>query len=185
MLRDFTCSVKPGEKVGIVGRTGAGKSSLALALFRIIEAASGYIAIDGIRISDLGLHDLRSKLTIIPQVWKMLCYLNKKQHAHNISETLADRVKYNICINTFIMFGFWLVKDPVIFSGTLKRNLDPFGQHDDAAIWHSLQLAHLKSFVESLDEKLNYECGEGGDALRYYACLIRNFNKKYLIKDIK
>ncbi len=68
VLKDFTCQVKPGEKVGIVGRTGAGKSSLALALFRIIEAASGYIAIDGIRISDLGLHDLRSKLTIIPQV---------------------------------------------------------------------------------------------------------------------
>ena len=68
VLKDFTCSVKPGEKIGIVGRTGAGKSSLALALFRIIEAAGGYIAIDGIKISDLGLHDLRSKLTIIPQV---------------------------------------------------------------------------------------------------------------------
>ena len=68
VLRNFSCSVKPGEKIGIVGRTGAGKSSLALALFRIIEAAGGYIAIDGVRISDLGLHDLRSKLTIIPQV---------------------------------------------------------------------------------------------------------------------
>ena len=68
VLKDFTCSVKPGEKIGIVGRTGAGKSSLALALFRIIEAASGHISIDGIRISDLGLHDLRSRLTIIPQV---------------------------------------------------------------------------------------------------------------------
>ena len=68
VLKDFTCSVKPGEKIGIVGRTGAGKSSLALALFRIIEAASGHISIDGIRISDLGLHDLRTKLTIIPQV---------------------------------------------------------------------------------------------------------------------
>ena len=68
VLKDFTCSIKPGEKIGIVGRTGAGKSSLALALFRIIEAAGGYIAIDGIKISDLGLHDLRSKLTIIPQV---------------------------------------------------------------------------------------------------------------------
>ena len=68
VLKDFTCSVKPGEKIGIVGRTGAGKSSLALALFRIIEAASGHISIDGIRISDLGLHGLRSKLTIIPQV---------------------------------------------------------------------------------------------------------------------
>ena len=73
VLKDFTCSVKPGEKIGIVGRTGAGKSSLALALFRIIEAAGGYIAIDGINISELGLHNLRSKLTIIPQVI-LSCY---------------------------------------------------------------------------------------------------------------
>jgi ABC-type cobalamin/Fe3+-siderophores transport system ATPase subunit len=56
------------SQVGIVGRTGAGKSSLTLALFRIIEAAEGSITIDGIPIHKLGLHDLRSKITIIPQV---------------------------------------------------------------------------------------------------------------------
>lgn len=54
--------------MGIVGRTGAGKSSLTLALFRIIEAAQGDIIIDGEYVANLGLHQLRSKLTILPQV---------------------------------------------------------------------------------------------------------------------
>ncbi|XP_068192205.1 multidrug resistance-associated protein 1 isoform X2 [Antennarius striatus] len=66
-IRNITISVKGGEKVGIVGRTGAGKSSLTLGLFRIIEADEGHIFIDGVDIAQLGLHELRSRITIIPQ----------------------------------------------------------------------------------------------------------------------
>ncbi|XP_059143447.1 multidrug resistance-associated protein 1-like isoform X2 [Physella acuta] len=139
VLKGVNCNIKGQEKIGIVGRTGAGKSSLTVALFRLIEAASGSINIDGIPISDIGLHDLRSKLTILPQ-------------------------------------------DPVIFSGTLRMNLDPFNEHSDDALWSALEHAHLKSFVDSLPTKLNYECGEGGQNLsvgqRQLVCLARTLVRK-------
>ena len=68
VLKGVTFRIKPQQKVGIVGRTGAGKSSLTLSLFRIIEAAQGSISIDGLNISQMGLARLRAALTIIPQV---------------------------------------------------------------------------------------------------------------------
>jgi ATP-binding cassette, subfamily C (CFTR/MRP), member 1 len=67
VLRNFSLKIARHEKVGIVGRTGAGKSSLTLALFRIIEAESGSILLDGVDIKTIGLFDLRSRITIIPQ----------------------------------------------------------------------------------------------------------------------
>ncbi|CAO1618700.1 unnamed protein product [Sympodiomycopsis kandeliae] len=67
VLKDLSMKIKPGERIGVVGRTGAGKSSLTLALFRIIEAASGSIVIDGVDTSKIGLKDLRRSIAIIPQ----------------------------------------------------------------------------------------------------------------------
>jgi len=67
VLRGITISIMPQEKVGVVGRTGAGKSSLMLALFRLVEAEGGSVEIDGINIATLGLDTLRSRLSIIPQ----------------------------------------------------------------------------------------------------------------------
>lgn len=125
--------------VFIVGRTGAGKSSLTLALFRLIEPTSGKIIIDGQDITEIGLHDLRSKITIIPQ-------------------------------------------DPVLFSGILRTNLDPFDAHTDQQIWDSLESAHLKSYVMSLPQGLQYEVAEEGQNFsvgqKQLICLARALLRK-------
>jgi len=63
----MTCTFKAGHKVGIVGRTGSGKSTLIASLFRLVEAAGGKIVVDGIDIFSIGLHDLRSRFGVIPQ----------------------------------------------------------------------------------------------------------------------
>ncbi|XP_040014052.1 multidrug resistance-associated protein 1-like [Xiphias gladius] len=138
-LKDISINVQNKEKVGIVGRTGAGKSSLALGLFRILEAAKGRIFIDGINIAKIGLHDLRSRITIIPQ-------------------------------------------EPLLFSGSLRMNLDPFDTCSDEDLWKVLELAHLSSFVSALPQKLNHQCCEGGENLslgqRQLLCLARALLRK-------
>ncbi|KFP60508.1 Canalicular multispecific organic anion transporter 2, partial [Cariama cristata] len=139
VLKGLNLQVHGGEKIGIVGRTGAGKSSMTLCLFRILEAVKGEIKIDGVKISEIGLHDLRSRLTIIPQ-------------------------------------------DPVLFSGTLRMNLDPFNKYSDEEIWKALELSHLKRFVSSQPSMLDYECSEGGENLsvgqRQLVCLARALLRK-------
>uniref|UniRef100_A0A665VF34 ATP-binding cassette, sub-family C (CFTR/MRP), member 2 n=1 Tax=Echeneis naucrates TaxID=173247 RepID=A0A665VF34_ECHNA len=139
VLHGITCDIGSTEKIGIVGRTGAGKSSLTNSLFRIVEAAEGRILLDNIDISTIGLHDLRNNLTIIPQ-------------------------------------------DPVLFSGTLRMNLDPFDKFTDEDLWRVLELSHLKDYVAGLQEKLEHEVTEGGENLsvgqRQLLCLARALLRK-------
>lgn len=119
VLNGLNLTIAPGEKVGIVGRTGAGKSSMMLAIYRIVELSGGQITIDGIDISKIGLQDLRSNLSIIPQ-------------------------------------------EPIMFSGTVRFNLDPFNKHDDHEIWDALEKAHLKDVISDLPNQLDSIVTEGG-----------------------
>jgi ATP-binding cassette subfamily C (CFTR/MRP) protein 4 len=95
-LHHISMTIESGEKVGIVGRTGAGKSSLIQTLFRMGILVDGEIKIDNIDIASVGLDDVRSRISIIPQ-------------------------------------------DPVLFTGTMRNNLDPFDEYLDADIWFALE----------------------------------------------
>ncbi|XP_057563457.1 ATP-binding cassette sub-family C member 4-like [Hippopotamus amphibius kiboko] len=118
VLKDLTPLIGSSEKLGIVGRTGAGKSSLISALFRLSEPEGG-IQISGIWTRNIGLHDLRKKMSVVPQ-------------------------------------------EPVLFTGTMRKNLDPFNEHTDEELWNALEEVQLKEAIEVLPGKMNTELAESG-----------------------
>ena len=107
--------------MGICGRTGAGKSSLISALYRLADVQEGDVIIDGININDISLQELRSRIAIIPQ-------------------------------------------EPTLFSGTLKRNLDPLNEKTDEEIWSALEMVSLRGAIERKPEQLDAPVSEGGQA---------------------
>ncbi|KAL3662988.1 hypothetical protein V7S43_011931 [Phytophthora oleae] len=141
VLKGVNMEVAAGEKVGICGRTGAGKSSLMIALFRICDFDSGRVLIDDVDIATINLRELRRSLAIIPQ-------------------------------------------DPVLFSGPLRENLDPFHEYSDERIWHVLKQVHMANSLRRWGAGLDFEVAEGGDNLsvgqRQLICIGRA-----LLKDSK
>lgn len=120
VLHGVSADIEPCEKVGVVGRTGSGKSTIILSMFRLLEPRSGTILIDGVDIVKLGLLQLRSKLGLIPQ-------------------------------------------DPVLFTGTLRYNIDPFSDSTDQQVWDALEAVHMRKAVERLPQSLEELVQEGGD----------------------
>ncbi|XP_078076758.1 ATP-binding cassette sub-family C member 8 isoform X4 [Mustelus asterias] len=139
VLKNVNAHISPGQKVGICGRTGSGKSSFSLAFFRMVDMFEGRIIIDGIDISKLPLDTLRSRLSIILQ-------------------------------------------DPVLFSGSIRFNLDPEKKCTDSVLWESLEIAQLKHVVKALPGGLDAIVTEGGENFslgqRQLFCLARAFVRK-------
>lgn len=134
ILKKLNFTVDPGEKLGIIGRTGAGKSSIIYSLFRLYSV-NGTILIDDVDVKKINLETLRKSISIIPQ-------------------------------------------DPLIFSGTLRTNLDPYFAYSDEELWRALEDVNMKQVVLDLDVQLrengsNYSIGQ-----KQLICLARAILRK-------
>ncbi|KAG0219753.1 hypothetical protein BGX33_001070 [Mortierella sp. NVP41] len=172
VVKDVSFMVEPTEKVGIVGRTGAGKSSLTLALFRIIEAADSYWA----RASDPNFNAAEHQfMDTVQQTFSTEGGSGGSIEIDGVDiSTLGLRdLRQHLSI---------IPQDPTLFAGTVRDNLDPFGQHTDKDLWEALERAHLKSHISALNGGLSFEVAQNGDNFsvgqRSLICLARALLRK-------
>ncbi|KAL1122346.1 hypothetical protein AAG570_003751, partial [Ranatra chinensis] len=139
VLDDVSFKVRPAEKIGIVGRTGSGKSSLTTALFRLVDLSQGSIKVDNIDTSTMNVSLLRNRLTIVPQ-------------------------------------------EPVLFTNTIRKNVDPGEKYADEEIWSALEKVGLKDRVSSYNTKLDTQVSTSGENFsvgeKQLLCLARALLKK-------
>lgn len=139
VLKNLNFSVASGEKIGVCGRTGAGKSLVMAAIFRLHELDSGTITYDGMDISKLALTSLRSNLSIIPQ-------------------------------------------EPVLFTGTIRKNLDPFAERSDDVLWDILRRSEILSEEEILVERAKTE-GKAGGTVKAETEHLHKFHLDQVVTD--
>jgi len=140
VLKNLSFAVKGGEKIGVCGRTGSGKSSLMIALFRISEIENdGAILVDGVNIRDIGTAALRLNISIIPQ-------------------------------------------DPVMFSNTIRYNLDPFATKSNEELYEVLKKVEMGEVIAQLPKGLDDIVAEGGENFsqgqRQLLCIARSLLRK-------
>ncbi|KAF9358684.1 hypothetical protein BGX34_008810, partial [Mortierella sp. NVP85] len=188
VLKKVSFEIQPRERVGVVGRTGAGKSSLTLALFRIIEAANSHWAKASHNGPDSSATlplpaEASTKEGIDPEFYNKTVDLGDIKIEEDggsiqidgidISTVGLERLRKHLAI---------IPQDPILFSGTVRDNLDPFNESTDNELWEALERAHLRDYISSLENGLSSEVAQNGENFsvgqRSLICLARALLRK-------